>query len=332
MVARLAGADGTALDVYDVTGLPLTERLVDPSTDSPSERTARTLSAIEAVLVRERPGVVVLAGDGDGTLACALAASKIGIPIARLGAGLRCFDWSLSEEINRVLTDRLADLALVDSPEAADALASEGIDAARIQYVGSTVVDMVRRWEGEARRRRTWERFELAEGGYVVATLHRPENVEVDVRLAQITEGLARLAARTPVIFPMHPRTAAVMAQMGDVERLRTAGVQVTGPLDYLDFLALQAGAEAIMTDSGCVQEEASALGIRCYTLRRATERGVTLTHGTNVLLGDDPNGILAIGVGAEPPVPAAIPLWDGHTGERVAAAVRRSFVLPAAA
>jgi UDP-N-acetylglucosamine 2-epimerase (non-hydrolysing) len=326
-VARLVGAHGSAPDVYDPAGLPLTEGLVDPLTDSPSERTARTLSAFETVLVRERPAVLMLAGDGDCTLACGLAASKVGIPIARLGGGLRCHDWSLSEEINRVLTDRLADLALVDSAEAADALVSEGINPERIQHVGSTVVDAVRRWEADARRRETWKRFGLAAGEFVLTTLHRPENVEVDVRLAHITEGLVRLAARVSVIFPMHPRTGAVMAQMGDVERLRTAGVQVTGPLDYLDFLALQSAAEAIVTDSGCVQEEASALGVRCYTLRRGTERGITLTHGTNVLLGDDPNSILSVGVQAEAPTPVAIPLWDGRASERVAAAVQRCLV-----
>jgi UDP-N-acetylglucosamine 2-epimerase (non-hydrolysing) len=331
-VARPAIANGADLDVYDAAGLPLTEALVDPSTDSPSERTARSLAAFESTLVAQHPRVLVLAGDGDATLACALAASKLGIPVVRLGGGLRCHDWSLSEEINRVLTDRLADLALVDSAEAADALVSEGLDPDRIHRVGSTVVDVVRRWEPDARRREAWKRFGLPEGEYVLATLHRPENVEVDVRLAYITEGLVQLADRAPVIFPMHPRTAAVMTPMGDVDRLRSASVVVTGPLDYLDFLSLQAAAGAIVTDSGCVQEEASALGVRCYTLRRFTERGVTLTHGTNVLLGDAPDGLRHVRIEPDSVVPAAIPLWDGRAGKRAAAALCQSFVLPAAA
>jgi UDP-N-acetylglucosamine 2-epimerase (non-hydrolysing) len=281
--------------------------------------------------VSERPRLVVIAGDGDATLACGLAASKLGIPIARLGGGLRCHDWSLSEEINRVLIDRLADLLLVDGREAADQLESEGISADRVQCVGSTVVDSVHRWRSHAQRRGTWRRLGLPHREYVLATLHRPENVEIDERLAHITEGLAALARRVPVVFPIHPRTAAVMVPMGDVERLRQAGVTVTDPLDYLDFLSLHHDAGAVLTDSGCVQEEASALGVRCYTLRRTTERGATLTHGTNVLLGDDPAEITAIRCGpAENP--AAIPYWDGHAGERVAAALTRGFSLSSAA
>jgi UDP-N-acetylglucosamine 2-epimerase (non-hydrolysing) len=331
-VARPVAGDGDAPLVFDPAGLPLTERLVDPTTDSPSERTARTLSAFEAMLVVEQPSLLVIAGDGDATLACGLAATKLGVPVVRLGGGLRCHDWSLSEEINRVLTDRLADLLLVDSAEAADALESEGILGSRVHCVGSTVVDSVHRWEPAARRRETWRTLGLPCGGYVLATLHRPENVEFDERLARITEGLAALAERLPVVFPMHPRTAAVMTPMGDVERLRRAGVRVTEPLDYLDFLSLQSAAGAILTDSGCVQEEASALGVRCYTLRRATERNVTLTHGTNMLLGDDPAEITAIECGESTLAPAAIPFWDGRAAARVATALSGRFLLPAAA
>jgi UDP-N-acetylglucosamine 2-epimerase (non-hydrolysing) len=318
--------------VFGRAGLPLTDALADSSTDSPSERTARTLSAFESLLVDERPRAVMVAGDGDTTLAFALAASKLGIPVARLGGGLRCHDWSLSEEINRVLSDRLATLLLVDTAEAADALEAEGIAGQAVHRVGNTVVDSVRRWERAARARGTSARLDLTAGSYVLATLHRPENVEVDVRLARITEGLASLARRMPVVFPMHPRTAAVMTPMGDVARLRDAGVVVTGPLRYLDFLNLQMDAGAILTDSGCVQEEASALGVRCFTLRRSTERAATLTHGTNVLLGDDPEEIHRLEPQRGGRVSAAIPYWDGRAAGRVAAALQRDLFVPMAA
>jgi UDP-N-acetylglucosamine 2-epimerase (non-hydrolysing) len=282
------------------------------------------------MLVKERPGTLVIAGDGDATLACALAASKLGIPIVRVGGGLRSYDWALSDEINRVLTDRLADLLLVDSASAADALESEGIPAGRVHFVGNTVVDSIARWQDEARRLAAAERHRLAKGSYVLATLHRAENVEVDWRLSHITEELIRLAERHPVVFPMHPRTAAVMTATGDVKRLQTAGIRVTGPLEYLDFLSMQATAGAILTDSGCVQEEASALGVRCYTMRRVTERGITLTHGTNVLLGDDPREIANVELDGATLMPTAIPYWDGRAAGRAAAALEGAFAVAA--
>jgi UDP-N-acetylglucosamine 2-epimerase (non-hydrolysing) len=331
-VARPVARHGVVRPVVDAEGLPLTEALVDPSTDSPSERTARVLSAFEALLVAERPCAVVLSGDSDASLACALAASKLGIPIARLGGGLRCHDWSLAEEINRVRVDRLADVLLVDGGDAADTLQGEGIGNDRVHRVGNTIVDSVRRWEGEARSRGLRDRLGLPAGDYVLATLHRTENVDVDVHLARVTEGLAGLARHKTVVFPMHPRTAAVMTPMGDAQRLRDAGVIVTGPLGYLDFLHLQCWAGAILTDSGCVQDEASALGVRCYTLRRVTERAATLTHGTNVLLGDDPDEIRAIECRRATRGPAAIPYWDGLAGERAATILRREQALPVAA
>lgn len=321
---------GATPQILNTAGVPHTETLVDPSTDSPSERTARTLAAFEAMLVKERPATLVIGGDGDATLACALAASKLGIPIVRVGGGLRSYDWALSDEINRVLTDRLADLLLVDSTSAADALESEGIAAARVHFVGNTVVDSVARWQDEARRIAAAGRHGLADSSYVLATLHRAENVEVDWRLSHITEELIRLAERYPVVFPMHPRTAAVMTATGDVKRLQTAGVRVTGPLEYLDFLSMQATAGAILTDSGCVQEEASALGVRCYTMRRVTERGMTLTHGTNVLLGDDPREIANVDLDGGSLMPTAIPYWDGRAAGRAAAALEGAFAVAA--
>jgi UDP-N-acetylglucosamine 2-epimerase (non-hydrolysing) len=282
-------------------------------------QTAKVLSEFEKVLLDVEPEVVVVAGDVNSTLACALAASKLGIAIAHVEAGLRSFDWSMPEEVNRVLTDRLSDLLFTHSPEATDNLESEGIGGGRVHYVGNTMIDSLRRCEKRARAIAAWDHVGMSERGYVLVTLHRPSNVDDPVRLAGIVQGLEALAAHSPVVFPIHPRTRARLDADGGLSRLESAGVACIEPVAYLEFLSLQAGAGAIVTDSGGVQEEASALGVSCFTFRPNTERPVTLTHGTNVLLGEDPSEIGDIRPVEHPPTPSAIPLWDGHAGRRVA-------------
>jgi UDP-N-acetylglucosamine 2-epimerase (non-hydrolysing) len=330
-VARLVGGDG---DVFDTTGLPRTNSLLDDGMTRPvGELTAHALAAVERVLMDDPPRALMIAGEGDAMLACALAASKLGIPIIRLQGGLRSGDFSLGEEINRVLIDRVAALHFTDGVDAADTLQMEGFPTDRLFQAGNTAVDGLRRWERDARTTAIWRRFGLPVGGYVVVTLHRPENVDDDERLARATESMAELARRIPVIFPIHPRTRALMEPMGDLQRLRAAGVQVIPPLGYVDFLSLQMGAGAILTDSGVVQEEATILGVRCYTLRRSTERLLTLTHGTNILLGDYPEAIATVSITDPPPHPAAIPLWDGRAADRlVTTLMRRMAELPRAA
>jgi UDP-N-acetylglucosamine 2-epimerase (non-hydrolysing) len=232
----------------------------------------------------------------------------------------------MPEEVNRVLTDRLSDVLLTHSPEAEENLVREGIDPARIHNVGNTMIDSLRRFEGEARRRAVWRRHGLHGGGYLLVTLHRPSNVDVPERLSGIVNALCSLAEHQPVVFPIHPRTRARLASGSDLARLEAAGVHCTEPVGYLDFLSLQTGAGAIVTDSGGVQEEASALGVACYTLRPNTERPVTITHGTNVLLGEDPASLLGIRISGHAPVPCAIPLWDGHAAVRAAGAVLNAY------
>jgi UDP-N-acetylglucosamine 2-epimerase (non-hydrolysing) len=282
-------------------------------------QTAKVLSAFESVLLDLGPDVVVVAGDVNSTLACALAASKLGIAIAHVEAGLRSLDWRMPEEINRVLTDRLADVLFTHSAEAGDNLESEGIDRGRVYYVGNTMIDSLRRCERRARALEAWTTVGMAERSYVLVTLHRPSNVDDPTRLSSIVDGLVGLAGHAPVVFPIHPRTRARLADDGGLGRLEAAGVACIEPVGYLEFLSLQAGAGAIVTDSGGVQEEASALGISCFTFRPNTERPVTLTHGTNILLGDDPAEIAEVRPAEHPPTPCAIPLWDGRAGERVA-------------
>jgi UDP-N-acetylglucosamine 2-epimerase (non-hydrolysing) len=326
--ALATSAGGRPVEVYDADCVPNTQALVGPALETDVERTARTLAAAERTLLEHQPRLVVLSGDGNAPLAFALAASKLGIEIARIGAGLRSGDFSQSEEINRVLGDRLADVLFTDGDQAIDTLESEGISSQRVRNVGNTAVDLVHRCDAAARRRATFKRFGVPSGGYVLATLHRAENVVDERRIARIADALVTLAKRVPLVFPLHPATRALLEPLGMVDRLQAAGARVTGPLEYLDFLSLQQGAGAILTDSGGVQDEASALGIRCYTLRRTTERVLTLTHGTNVLLGDDPAEIASVRIENRLATPAAIPLWDGRSGERIAAELSGRFTL----
>jgi UDP-N-acetylglucosamine 2-epimerase (non-hydrolysing) len=319
-LARLTGPRTRGVDVFDRNGLPRTEALVEAGPWTDLERTAQALAAAERTLLERAPATLVRGGDGDGALAFALAASKLEIPIVRLGGGLRCGDFSQPEEVNRVLADRLADVLFTDSRELGDELECEGIDRARVRHVGNTAIDLLRRFEPEARRAAAWRRFGLTPDSYVLATLHRPENTGDDLRVTRIVQALAELAKRRSIVMPLHPATRACLERSGGLAQLEGSGVRVTEPLGYLDFISLEQSAGAILTDAGLVQDEASALGVRCYTLRRATERIATLTHGTNILLGDDPAEIAEVRIDMSERVPSAIPLWDGRASERVAA------------
>jgi UDP-N-acetylglucosamine 2-epimerase (non-hydrolysing) len=306
-------------DILDDLGFPDPDVCLEVGSGPHGDQTGKVLAGFEQVLMERNPDLVVVAGDVNSTLACALAATKLCIPVAHLESGLRSEDWTMPEEVNRVLTDRMSDLLLTHSPEAEPNLLREGIDPARIHYVGNTMIDSLRRLEGRSRRRAAWSELGLVDSEYVLVTLHRPSNVDDPVRLSAIVEALIELGERTPVLFPIHPRTRARLRDANGLRRLASAGVQCIAPAGYLDFLSLQGAAGAIVTDSGGVQEEASALGVRCYTFRANTERPVTLTHGTNTLLGDDPALIAGIEPSPLPPTPSAIPLWDGHAAERTA-------------
>jgi UDP-N-acetylglucosamine 2-epimerase (non-hydrolysing) len=306
-------------EILEDLGFPAPDMDLGVGSGRHGAQTAKVLADFEEILVEQPPAVVVVAGDVNSTLACALAASKLAIPVAHLESGLRSRDWTMPEEINRVLTDRLSQVLFTHSPEAEENLVAEGIDPARIHYVGNTMIDSLRRFESTARARATWRAHGLRDGRYVLVTLHRPSNVDEPARLAAIVDALIDIGTRAPTIFPAHPRTLARLADTGLDARLSASGVRCIEPVGYLDFLSLQAAAGAIVTDSGGVQEEASALGVPCFTLRANTERPVTITHGTNVLLGDDPSALEQVHLPDRPPTPCAIPLWDGHAAERAA-------------
>jgi UDP-N-acetylglucosamine 2-epimerase (non-hydrolysing) len=309
-------------EMLDDLELPEPDRFLGVGSGTQAEQTAKALVELERVLLERQPDLVLVGGDVNSTLAGALAASKLGIAVAHVEAGLRSFDWDMPEEVNRVLTDRLSDLLFVHSPEAIDNLEREGIGRERVEYAGNTMIDSLRRFEPKARLRAAWRDFGLEEHGYVLVTLHRPSNVDPPEQLAGIVAGLERLAGRAPVLFPVHPRSRARLEQIGGVERLEQAGVRLPGAIGYIDFLSLETGAGAILTDSGGVQEEAAALAVPCFTLRDNTERPVTVTHGTNTLLGADPAAIDRVQPAVPAPAGNGIPLWDGRAGERIADAV----------
>jgi UDP-N-acetylglucosamine 2-epimerase (non-hydrolysing) len=319
-------------EMLEDLGLPAPDHSLGVGSGSPGRQTARALEASDDLLGELRPAAVVVTGASNSGLGVGLAAVKRGVPVVRMDAGLREHDWSVPEEANRVLLDSMADTLLAPSEQAAEALANEGIGAHRVRIVGSAAVDPLRRNERIARERAVWERYGLDRGAYVLVTLHRPFNVDDDERLARIVEALAALAGRVPVVFPLHPRTRERLGLMGDAHRLLAAGAICGPPLSYLDFLSLEAGAGAVVTDSSTVQEETTALGVRCFTLRATTERVTTLTYGTNSLLGADPRDIADVASSLAPPTPCVVPLWDGRAGERIADALVAGYALVRAA
>jgi UDP-N-acetylglucosamine 2-epimerase (non-hydrolysing) len=297
-------------------GLPRPDVFLGVGSGTHAEQTARALVGIEGALLNERPELVVVPGDVNSTLAGALAAVKLHLPVAHLEAGLRSFDPEMPEEHNRRLTDHLSSLLLTHSAGALENLEREGIDSAAVHLVGNTMIDSLLAHLAAARAAAPWAEHGLEEGGYGLVTLHRPSLVDEPSLLRETMEQLNALAGSTPVLFPAHPRT---------IERLETLdaaspNVIVTGPLGYLEFLGLESSARFVLTDSGGVQEETSALGVPCFTLRATTERPITIELGTNTLLGLEPERIGEIPALLGTPRPARqIPLWDGRAGERAA-------------
>jgi UDP-N-acetylglucosamine 2-epimerase (non-hydrolysing) len=300
-------------------GLPEPDEYLGAGGGSHGEQTAKALVGVERVLREREADLCVVAGDVNSTLAGALAAVKLHVRVAHIEAGLRSLDRAMPEEHNRVLTDHVSDVLLAHSEEAILNLSREGITSG-VHLVGNTMIDSLLQHLDAARAREAWKPLGVEPGGYALVTLHRPALVDDPAKLRAVTDGLIALAADRPVVFPVHPRTQANLAAGGDDARLREAGVVVTEPLGYLDFLCLEAGAAFVVTDSGGVQEETTALGVRCFTLRDTTERRVTEELGTNRVIGADPKALLEIPQLLERPKPGeVVPGWDGEAGKRAA-------------
>jgi UDP-N-acetylglucosamine 2-epimerase (non-hydrolysing) len=303
-------------------GLPAPDVHLGVGSGSHAEQTARVLVGAERVLLERRPDIVVVPGDVNSTLAVALAAVKVETPVAHLEAGLRSRDWSMPEEHNRRLTDHVSTLLLATSADAVANLEAEGIHDG-IRLVGNTMIDSLFEHVDRAVGAAPWRDLGLEEQSYALVTLHRPSLVDDDARLSATVDGLLALARALPVVFPVHPRTQARLESLGLEQALAGGGVNVTPPLPYEAFLGLEARARVVLTDSGGVQEETSALGVRCFTLRNSTERPVTVELGTNTVLGAAPERIAEIPSLLSTPKPGGtIPLWDGRAGPRAAAAI----------
>ena len=313
--------DAAVKDVF-FAELPLPEPHVQLEVGSGShgEQTARALAALERVFTELQPDLVVVPGDVNSTLAGALAAVKLQIPVCHLEAGLRSFDWTMPEEHNRRLTDHVSSLLLTHSAEANDNLGAEGVQSNRIAFVGNTMIDTLFAGLEEARKLAAWRRHGLRRRGYVLVTLHRPALVDDPDLLLRTVRALEQTARTLPVLFPAHPRT---LERLTHLDFKPSKNLVLASPLPYSRFLSLEDGAAAVITDSGGVQEETTALGVPCFTLRDNTERPVTISHGTNTLLGLNPASIAEVPAIMERVRPAGPPpLWDGRAGDRAAAAV----------
>jgi UDP-N-acetylglucosamine 2-epimerase (non-hydrolysing) len=313
---------------FDELGLPEPDHYLEVGSGTHAEQTADVLRRLEPVLLAERPDLVMVVGDVNSTLAAALGAAKLQIPVAHVEAGLRSGDRSMPEELNRLLTDQLADLLFTTSSDADENLAREGVPSERVHLVGNTMIDTLERLRERALARDTLVRLGLDAHPYALVTLHRPTNVDDAVQLTVVREILMGVAQRLPVVFPVHARTRARLASAGLLETLEQApGVTLTEPLGYLDFVAVMSGARLVLTDSGGVQEETTVLGVPCLTMRTTTERPVTVSAGTNRLVDPYDGGavLAAVDDTLAAPMPGARnrpPLWDGHAAERIVAVI----------
>ena len=301
----------------DELGVPAPDHMLEVGSGSHAQQTARTMERLEPVLIEEAPDLVVVPGDVNSTVAAALTAAKLLIPVAHIESGLRSFDRTMPEELNRLLTDQISDHLFLHSDEAVENLRAEGISDERMHFVGNTMIDTLVALEDRFRGAGAAGRLGIEPGAFLLVTLHRPALVDGPL-LPETVAQLAALAREMPVVFPVHPRTRKMMEEVESEH----PGLLLCEPLGYVDFLSLLADARAVLTDSGGIQEETTFLGVPCFTLRANTERPVTVRAGTNTLLGLDPAAIARIpaalaerpGERPEPP-----PLWDGRASERVA-------------
>lgn len=302
---------------FEDLDIPEPDAYLNVGSGTHAEQTGRVMLAFEPVLSEYQPDWVVVVGDVNSTLACALVCSKLNVRVAHVEAGLRSWDRGMPEEINRLLTDQIADLLFTPSADADANLLREGIDPGKIHFVGNVMIDTLVRMLPMARERRILDELELEKGEFVLVTLHRPSNVDDRFTLREVLSAFEEIAGNIPVVFPVHPRTRKNIAEFG----IRVSGVRFLEPLGYLDFLALTEAAGMVVTDSGGIQEETTYLGVPCLTLRPSTERPVTIDVGTNRLVASERGAILdAVASvrrgafsGGERPA-----LWDGRAAGRI--------------
>ncbi len=307
---------------FDDLDIPAPDFHLEVGSHSHAVQTAKIMTAFEPVLLEQKPDWVVVVGDVNSTIACALVCSKLGVKVAHVEAGLRSRDRTMPEEINRILTDAISDLLLTTSRDADENLKNEGISAGKIKFVGNVMIDSLFFNLKKAELSRIREDLNLIEKDYAVLTLHRPSNVDEKGIFEGLLGALIEISKKLPIIFPIHPRTKVRIEEFGFSERIENSNIRLIDPLGYVDFLRLYSGARLVLTDSGGIQEETTVLGIPCLTLRENTERPITIELGTNVLVGTNPEKIkhnafeiLEVSPQKDITIP---PLWDGKAAERI--------------
>lgn len=307
---------------FEDLGIPQPDFHLEVGSASHAVQTARIMTAFEPVVLAEKPDWVLVVGDVNSTIACALVCAKLGVKIAHVEAGLRSRDRTMPEEINRILTDAISDLLLTTSQDADENLKSEGVARDKIKFVGNVMIDSLFYSLKLAEKSRVREDLDLTNQGYAVLTLHRPSNVDDEKTFGGLLDALCLISEKIPIIFPVHPRTKANIERFGFAEKVRRSRIKFIEPLGYLDFMRLYSGAKLVLTDSGGLQEETTALSLPCLTLRENTERPITISHGTNILVGTNPERIkqTAFEILSQPAAKdrRIPPLWDGHAAERI--------------
>ncbi len=311
---------------FEQLRIPAPDLNLEVGSGSQAQQTAEIIRRFEPVVLERRPDLVLVVGDVNSTMACALVAVKLGIRVAHVEAGLRSFDRSMPEEINRLVTDALSDLLFVSERSGLENLKREGVPDEKVHFVGNVMIDTLLRHRAAAAQTGVLERLQLEESGYALVTLHRPSNVDDPRKLGAFLCALGSLARELPVVFPIHPRTLKNAVEAGLQPQLDR--LIVTEPFGYLEFVRLMSCARLAITDSGGVQEETTVLGVPCLTVRENTERPVTIECGTNRLVGSDPAAMLAAAreVLCDQPRPAALPeLWDGNAAQRIVEVLTRT-------
>ena len=315
---------------FDELGMPKPDIYLGIGSASHAVQTARIMIEIEQVLLDRKPEMVIVFGDVNSTMAAGVVAAKLHIPTAHVEAGLRSYDNKMPEEINRIVTDRIAQFLFVSEQSGLDNLRKEGTDEGKVFYTGNIMIDSLVRNLSIAEKSGILESLQLEPRSYVAMTLHRPATVDNREVLVPLLETLNEIGEKIPIILPCHPRTTKMIEQFGLSIAINSEAVRIIEPLGYLDFLKLQSNAHFVLTDSGGIQEETTYLGIPCITLRDNTERPVTVTEGTNVITGTDPDKVrneaekILDGNGKKGVIPE---YWDGNTAERITSILLEKLV-----
>ncbi len=305
---------------FDELQIPAPDINLEVGSGSHAVQTAEIMKRFEPVLLEHDPQAVLVVGDVNSTVACALVAVKLGVPVVHVEAGLRSSDRSMPEEINRIVTDALSEQLFVTEPSGIENLVAEGVARDKIHMVGNVMIDTLKRFQVRADESTILEKLEVAPRSYVVLTLHRPSNVDDPVVLERIMSAVETIQRDKPVIFPVHPRTRANLAKGGSIDLSAMGNLRLIEPLGYIDFLKLTSSAGCVLTDSGGIQEETTIVGVPCLTIRENTERPVTITDGTNQLVGTETERILdAYGKTLDADfAPRQPDMWDGRAAERI--------------